>query len=63
MQFRRYSPWTPLLSFFAAGAVLAVAARAHANEIQVPLDNAQMLTFRNPCGPSQSAIPRSRISP
>jgi len=48
MQLRRYSPWTPLLSFFAAGAVLAIAARAHANEIQVPLDNAQMLTFEKP---------------
>lgn len=48
MQFRRYSPWTPLLSFFAAGAVLAIAARAHANEIQVPIDNAQMLTFEKP---------------
>ena len=48
MQFRRYSPWTPLLSFFAAGAVLAIAVRAHANEIQVPLDNAQMLTFEKP---------------
>jgi hypothetical protein len=48
MQFRRYSPWTPLLAFFAAGAVMVIAARAHANEIQVPLDNAQMLTFSKP---------------
>ena len=48
MQLRRYSPWTPLLSLFAAGAVMAFAARAHANEIQVPLDNAQILTFNKP---------------
>jgi Pilus formation protein N terminal region len=48
MHLRRSSPWTPLLGLFAAGAVLAVAAHAHANEIHVPLDNAQMLTFSQP---------------
>ena len=48
MQIRRSSPWTPLLSFFAAGAVMAIAARAHADEIRVPLDNAKMLTFSRP---------------
>lgn len=48
MQLRRYSPWTPLLSLFAAGVAMTIAARAHASEIDVPLDNAQMLTFSKP---------------
>lgn len=48
MQIRRSSPWTPLLGFFAAGVMMTFAARAHANEILVPLDNAQMLTFSKP---------------
>src|SRR5581483_578496 len=43
------SPWSPLLGFFAAGALLtALAVRAHADEIQVPIDNARILTFNTP---------------
>ncbi len=49
MNLRRTSPWNPLLGFFAAGAVLtALAARVHAEEIRVPIDNAQSLTFNEP---------------
>jgi len=48
MQLRRYSPWTPILGLFAAGAAMAIASRAHADEIHVPIDNAQMLTFSQP---------------
>jgi hypothetical protein len=49
MNIRRTSPWNPLLGFFAAGAVLtAMAARSHAEEIRVPLDYAQPVTFSTP---------------
>jgi hypothetical protein len=43
------SPWNPLLGFFAAGALLtALAVHAHADEIQVPIDNARTLIFSAP---------------
>ncbi len=49
MNLRRTSPWNPLLGFFAAGAVLtAMTVRSHAEEIRVPLDNAQPVTFSTP---------------